>query len=232
MSALLAYVEKKRLVMVSDSHVAGRRDDEFPKFQVIKTRNGPAFVGGVGNRAIVARLFWPLQTMCDTQGFAVANLQDFLPGAIDFMLRQRPPEEIDAERDIEFPPATILVGGYDKAKSQMRLWLTQKNGVGIGTTIECAQRADHDVVSLGFFKPQDTAGLLELHKKLGQEGPAMNAASIAKALAAKINETSAKYPDQVGTAAFFAAADENGLFSLPSELPQPWLLSERAAVAR
>jgi hypothetical protein len=229
MSALLAYIEKKRLVMVSDSHVVGRRDDEFPKFQVIKTRNGPAFVGGVGNRAIIARLFWPVQTMCDTQGFAVANLQDFLPGAIDFMLQQRRPEEIDADRDIEFPPATILVGGYDKSKSRMRLWLTQKNGVGTGTMIECAQREERDVVSLGFFKPEDTAGLMELHKKLGQEGPAMKAACIAKALAIKIDETAAKYPDQVGTAAFFAAADENGLIQLPSELPLPWLLSERAA---
>lgn len=228
MSALLAYIEEKRLVMASDSCVA-RSTDEFPKFQVVRTRKGPAFVGGVGWRSILARLFSPIQKICDEQGFTLANLQEFIPGAIDFMLKQRRPEDIDVERDIVAPPAQVLVGGFDDKADRMRLWLSIKNGVGTGTTIECAQ---HDFVSVGFFNPEDTPGLTELNATLKREARDFDAASIARILGARIDETAEKYPGNVGRAAFFAAVDDRGLIQLPSDLQAPYPISERAAVAR
>jgi hypothetical protein len=224
-SALLTYVEKSRLVMVSDGRVHGRDAETFPKFQVVPTRKGPVFVGGTGNKSIIARLFYPLQRIADEQGYSLSHFADFLPGAVDHMLSKRKPEEIDEERDIQFPPATVLIGGFDHKESRMRLWLTAKNGVAGGSHVECAE---NDFVALGFFQPEDFRTLGEINQKLKHEGASMNAAEIAHRLGSIIDFHSNKYPSQIGKAEFLAAADKSGLIQLPADMPSPFSIAELA----
>jgi hypothetical protein len=229
MSALLAYMEKNRLIVASDSCVAGSKD-EFPKFQVLRTRKGPAFVGGVGWRSVLSRLLSPLQRACDEQGFTLANLHEFVPGAVDFLLNQRRPEDINPDRDIAAPPAQLLIGGFDDKAARMRMWLVIKNGVGTGMVHELAER---DFVAIGFFKPKDTPDLQRFHSQIMSLGPSVSADVIAGMLRARIDEFASTYPDQIGRAAFFAAANERGSIDLTQpDFPTPWSLSERETVAR
>jgi len=226
MSALLAYIEEKRLVMASDVLVF-ESDERYPKFRIFQTRKGPVLVGGVGWLPIIDRLLSPLQQICNEQGLTISNLSEFLPGAIDFMLKQRKPESIDEERDIKFPPAHILFGGFDHAERRMRLWMSMKNGVGTGTTIKCAM---NDFAAIGFLESEDTDAFLQLHKTLQREGRAFDTTSVARILGAQIDEMATRHPGRVGRAAVFAAIDDSGLIQLPADFPAP--NSECAAVAR